>query len=180
MKYARVFGLVIIVSLLATVPDVQVNAEQPGSVSFATVSNAGWSEVGVGSASGGGISNNNGISSDPSMVIAPDGTPYVAWSDESSGAWQIYVRRWDASSWAEVGSGSATGGGISDNTGESSSPVRPLRQMAHLTSRGKIPAVVQNPSISGAGMGAVGKRSVLAPQVGEGSVEAAGMPAHPR
>lgn len=123
MKYARVFGLVIIVSLLATVPDVQVNAGQPGSVSFATVSNAGWSEVGVSSASGGGISNNNGISSDPSMVIAPDGTPYVAWSDESSGVWQIYVRRWDGSSWAEAGSGSATGGGISDNTGESSLPV---------------------------------------------------------
>src|SRR4051812_32244651 len=37
-----------------------------------------WGEVGVGSAAGGGISNNAGHSRFPSIVLAPDGTPVVA------------------------------------------------------------------------------------------------------
>ena len=41
-----------------------------------------WHEVGAGSASGGGISDNGSNSMSPSLAIAPDGTPYVAWVDE--------------------------------------------------------------------------------------------------
>jgi hypothetical protein len=81
-----------------------------------------WEEVGAGSASGGGISDNSGHSRSPSLAVAPDGTPYVAWEDESGGDAEIYVLRWNGSSWEEVGAGSASGGGISDNSGYSLSP----------------------------------------------------------
>jgi hypothetical protein len=81
-----------------------------------------WAEVGSGSASGGGISNNSGWSEFPSVAVAPDGTPYVAWHDSSGGDYEIYVRRWNGSNWEEVGSGSASGGGISDNSGRSEFP----------------------------------------------------------
>jgi hypothetical protein len=79
-----------------------------------------WEEVGTNSATGGGISMNNGNSFHPSVAIAPDGTPYVAWDDDGTGDAEVYVRRWNGSSWEEVGTGSATGGGISNNGGGSS------------------------------------------------------------
>ena len=81
-----------------------------------------WQEAGPGSASSGGISNSARDSLDPSLAIAPDGTPYVAWLDASDGDWEIYVRRWTGSSWEEVGAGSASEGGVSDNYGGSFSP----------------------------------------------------------
>ena len=81
-----------------------------------------WQEAGPGSASSGGISNSARDSLDPSLAIAPDGTPYVAWLDASDGDWEIYVRRWNGSSWEEVGAGSASEGGVSDNYGGSFSP----------------------------------------------------------
>ncbi|HUW09189.1 MAG TPA: PPC domain-containing protein, partial [Anaerolineae bacterium] len=74
-----------------------------------------WEEVGAGSASGGGISDNHGGSFNPSLAVAGDGTVYVAWADMSDGDGEIYVLRWDGSSWQEVGAGSASGGGISNN-----------------------------------------------------------------
>ena len=89
---------------------------------FTTREAPGWQEVGTGSATGGGISDNDSQSSFASVAIAPDGTPYVAWSDDSSGDYEIYVRRWNGSTWEEVGTGSASGGGISDNTGDSYNP----------------------------------------------------------
>jgi hypothetical protein len=46
----------------------------------------------------------------------------VAWEDDSGGDREIYVRRWNGSSWEEVGSGSASGGGISDSGGYSYDP----------------------------------------------------------
>jgi hypothetical protein len=82
-------------------------------------SGSDWEEVGTGSASDGGISDNSGHSSVPSVAIAPDGTPYVAWEDSSHGDSEIYVRRWNGSDWEEVGTGSASDGGISDNSGDS-------------------------------------------------------------
>lgn len=81
-----------------------------------------WEEVGPGSASNGGISNNDGPSFAPSLAFAPDGTAYATWYDESSGNWEIYVRAWDGNHWTEVGTGSASNGGISKNTGDSFKP----------------------------------------------------------
>ncbi len=81
-----------------------------------------WAEMGSGSASGGGISGNDGDSYSPSLAIAPDGTVVVAWADESEDDVEIYVRRWNGAAWVEMGSGSASGGGISDNDGDSWSP----------------------------------------------------------
>lgn len=81
--------------------------------------NAGWEEVGGGSATGGGISGNGSYSGTPSMAIAPDGTPYVAWFDDSNGDHETYVRYWNGSRWAEAGAGAANSGGISDNSGNS-------------------------------------------------------------
>ena len=77
-----------------------------------------WSELG-GSAGGGGISNNSGDSVWPSVAVGPDGNPWVAWHDETPSADEIYVRRWTGTAWEPVGSGSASGGGISNNKGNS-------------------------------------------------------------
>jgi hypothetical protein len=81
-----------------------------------------WQEVGAGSASGGGISNTRSWSAEASLATAPDGTPYVAWADEGNGHFEIYVRRWSGSDWEEVGTGSASGGGISGDGSFSYSP----------------------------------------------------------
>jgi len=81
-----------------------------------------WWEVGPGSASGGGISNNDGRSRYPSLVLDSADYPVVAWCDDTSGEWQIYIRRWDGSTWVEVGAGSASGGGISNDSERSMNP----------------------------------------------------------
>jgi hypothetical protein len=81
-----------------------------------------WEEVGVGSASGGGVSNTAGESTAPSIAAAPDGTVYLAWSDKVDSNREIYVRRWNGNSWEEVGSGSASGGGVSNTTTHSYDP----------------------------------------------------------
>ena len=79
---------------------------------------AAWRELG-GSASGGGISDNSGSSFSPSIAVAPDGRPWVAWHDRTPGAPEIYVRRWSGTTWETVGANSASGGGISNNSGGS-------------------------------------------------------------
>ncbi|MEW6355384.1 MAG: hypothetical protein AB1696_03585 [Planctomycetota bacterium] len=82
--------------------------------------NAGdcWTEMGKGSATGGGISDTPTKSVEPAMAIGPDGKPVVAWQEYDIGTfcYQIYVRRWDGASWVEMGSGSASGDGISNNS----------------------------------------------------------------
>jgi hypothetical protein len=75
-----------------------------------------------GSGTGGGISRNRGSSELPSMKIDAFGNPVVAWCDDTSGNRGIYVLRWNGSAWVEVGTGSASGGGISNNVGDSSWP----------------------------------------------------------
>ena len=83
---------------------------------------ADWVEMGSGSASGGGITNNSGDSRFPSLAISPEGTPFAAWQDDSNGDLEIYVAQWDGEAWVEVGSGSASGGGISNNDKDSRTP----------------------------------------------------------
>ncbi len=77
-----------------------------------------WGELG-GSATGGGISNNNTASQAPALAIGPDGQPWVAWHDGATNR-EIYVRRWNGATWQEVGAGSATGGGVSNSSRASS------------------------------------------------------------
>ncbi len=85
--------------------------------------NAGWAEMGAGSASGGGISNNSSSSYSASVAVGPNGMPVVAWYDgDFPGNREIYVRRWNGSAWVEM-AGSASGGGISNTSGSSRSPV---------------------------------------------------------
>ena len=81
-----------------------------------------WVEMGPGSASGGGISNNAGHSYDPSPAIGPDGNLVVVWTNTSSSNAEIYVKRWNGSAWVELGPGSASGGGVSNNAGDSGQP----------------------------------------------------------
>jgi hypothetical protein len=124
MRRSEILSSLLVIFLLATTLTPQANAARPSArhpVSIAD-SNAGWTEVGDNSASGGGISDNSGYSYLASIAVAPDGTPYVAWTDGSSGVQQIYVRRWNGSNWEEVGAGSASGGGISNNSGSSVAP----------------------------------------------------------
>jgi hypothetical protein len=79
-----------------------------------------WSEL-DGSGSGGGVSNTPGFSSYPSLVVDHDDRPAVAWQ-ESTGEYEIYVRRWNGSTWAEAGSGAASNGGVSDDPESSQRP----------------------------------------------------------
>ncbi len=82
-----------------------------------------WAEVGTFSAAGGGISVNGTRSRKPSVAVAANGTPYVAWSDQRAGVGEIFIKRFNGSFWEEIGAGSASGGGISNNDGESTDPV---------------------------------------------------------
>lgn len=93
-----------------------------GAAPDISTANAGWTEIGTGSASGGGISSTTGGSAAPSLVIVPDGSPVIAWEDNSNIKNAIYVRRWNGTSWVQMGAGSDSGGGISNSTGNSTTP----------------------------------------------------------
>ena len=60
----------------------------------------------------GSISNTVGCSEASDLAIDAAGNPTVAWHDDSSGNWEIYVRRFDGVAWQEL-AGSASGAGIS-------------------------------------------------------------------
>jgi len=52
-----------------------------------------WVELGD-SATGGGVSNDSGNSYWPSLFLDSSGNPVVAWYDNSSGNYEIYVKKW--------------------------------------------------------------------------------------
>ncbi len=79
-----------------------------------------WVGLG-GSATPEGISADDGRAQEPSVDLADDGRAVAAWSDDTSGQTQIYVRVFDGVAWVELG-GSATGGGLSATTADSVSP----------------------------------------------------------
>ncbi len=70
-----------------------------------------WMEVG-GSATGGGISNSSSLCGRPTVALDSNNYPVVAWEDLSTGAFQIYLRKWTGSAWIEL-NGSGGGGGLS-------------------------------------------------------------------
>ncbi len=70
---------------------------------------ADWEEVGVGSASGGGISNTGTANYNyPRIDIGPDQRPVVCWKNNN----YLYIRKFDGTSWVEFSTGSASGVGI--------------------------------------------------------------------
>ena len=109
-----------LIVLVALVVGTAALAAAPGDTD--AVANAGWEEIGVGSASDGGISGSGAVYGAPSVAIGPHNMPVVAWVDGSGGDYEIYVRRWNGSAWVELGDGSAFGGGISNNAGSSEEP----------------------------------------------------------
>jgi hypothetical protein len=77
-----------------------------------------WVEIGAGSASGTGISgdascgtftNKNGSAS---LALLDTGEPFVAWQHNPDDG-DIWVKRFDGTAWVEMGTGSASGTGIS-------------------------------------------------------------------
>jgi hypothetical protein len=82
-----------------------------------------WVEAGAGAASGGGISNTKGKSRFPSLAIGLDRQPVIAWLDDTSGNWEVYLKKFNlaANTWAGV-AGSAEGGGVSKALGTIASP----------------------------------------------------------
>jgi hypothetical protein len=58
----------------------------------------------------------------PSLAIAANHTPMVAWSEiVPGGHWNVYLRAWDGSVWSEL-AGSGSGTGVSDDTRDSIPP----------------------------------------------------------
>jgi hypothetical protein len=58
----------------------------------------------------------------PSLAVGSDGKPMAAWIQNLPGAhFQVYFRQWSGSAWTELG-GSATGGGVSNDTGDTGAP----------------------------------------------------------
>ena len=78
-----------------------------------------WAEL-AGSASGGGLSGDPGQSIEPSVVADAAG-PYVAWSDNRNGNFEIYVARHTAAGWQELAA-SARDGGVSSTASHSRQP----------------------------------------------------------
>lgn len=78
-----------------------------------------------GSTLAGGISTNNGRSFNPSLTLDASGNPIVAWEDDSSGAFNIYVKQWPPRggglAWQEL-AGSATNTGVSGTSGPAEHP----------------------------------------------------------
>ena len=90
-----------------------------------------WHEVGLHSATGGGVSNDPRGCRLGAPAIAVDqssGEYYVAWA---SGEEEICVLRWNGTQWCEVGAGSAGGGISTTPAGESAEPAIAVRQSDH-------------------------------------------------
>jgi hypothetical protein len=86
-----------------------------------------WAEWGR-SASGRGVSDTFGPALAPSIQIDPAGHPVVAWQDLTSGNYEIYLKRWNGTTWEEL-ENSAKQGGVSQTlTGLSVDPTVALEK----------------------------------------------------
>ena len=122
---------------------------------------SGWVAAGSGAASGGGISRTAGESRAPRMAFSGN-TPTVCWADDTTGDWEIYVRRLENGTWKELG-GSAGGGGISDNSSLSAPARSRSAATAIRRSRGAIRARETRRSTRGAGRDPLGRRWAALP-----------------
>ena len=73
------------------------------------------------SASGEGVSNSTGVAIEPSIVVNSADDEFIAWADDRTGIYQIYVAEHTSSGWQEI-DGSAEGGGISEASVNSTQP----------------------------------------------------------
>ncbi len=79
-----------------------------------------WSALG-GSAGGNGLSGTAGKASAASVAYL-NGTPFVAWQDDSSGRSEIYAARFDGANWVNAGDGARSAGGVSATRGSATRP----------------------------------------------------------
>jgi hypothetical protein len=69
-----------------------------------------------------GVSNTAGHSWEPAVAIDGDGTFVIAWHDDTPGRSQIYVKRYDGVAVAPLGTGAASGNGVSQSAGTARRP----------------------------------------------------------
>jgi hypothetical protein len=81
-----------------------------------------WQEIAPGSATGDGISVGSTHAYHPRMVLDSMGNLVAAYHDHSTDHIQIHIKRWNGTSWAEVGLGSASLGGVSSSEADSKHP----------------------------------------------------------
>ncbi|MBN2498518.1 MAG: hypothetical protein JXR96_28260 [Deltaproteobacteria bacterium] len=91
---------------------------------FRRFSGAGWEEL-AGSGSGGGLSDNRGLSGGSCLALGGDGATFVVWHDASGSVAttypnEIFLRRFDGAAWQELGDSGA--GSVSDDDGSSRYP----------------------------------------------------------
>lgn len=84
-----------------------------------------WSEMGQNSASMNGISPATGEADFPSIAISSNNIPYIAWHDKNTitGNYEIYLKMWNNVGWVDVGTNSASYGGLSNDSGKSLFPI---------------------------------------------------------
>jgi hypothetical protein len=101
-----------------------------------------WLEL-AGSASGGGVSGTQAVSDRPSVALAGNGNPWIAWSDNQTGNFEIYVKFWNGFEFRDLG-GASFGGGLSNNAGKSVNPQIQVSEPIVFgnTSAGGVPYVV--------------------------------------
>lgn len=70
------------------------------------------------------VSNNSGISFEPSLVLDHSGRPCIAWYDNVAGNFDIYFTRWNGTNWVTANGSvlTATNGNCSNNSGMSNLP----------------------------------------------------------
>lgn len=83
----------------------------PTQVYYREWNGAAWAELG-GSATGSAVSAMSVACSSPSLAMGTPNAPTIAWSATGTGTTEIFLRRWNGTSWAGIG-GSEAGGGVS-------------------------------------------------------------------
>jgi hypothetical protein len=83
---------------------------------------AAWAELGVGSASGGGVNQTTGWPLYPALAVLAGGRLVLAWQENSAADDEIFVRQWTGSTWEEMSTGGGAVGGISRSPGRATRP----------------------------------------------------------